>query len=101
MAKYVFPAIFSGETDGGYTVKFPDVKGCLTQGDDMADAVDMAEDVLCLMLYHIEENGDEPPEPSEPGEFILEENEIVSLVHCDTMEYRRLEHNAQCIMHNS
>jgi predicted RNase H-like HicB family nuclease len=54
MAKYVYPAIFTKEKDGGYSVCFPDVESCYTDGDDMADALEMAEDVLCLMLYDME-----------------------------------------------
>lgn len=37
MAKYVYPAIFTPEKGGGYSIAFPDVEGCFTQGKDMAD----------------------------------------------------------------
>jgi predicted RNase H-like HicB family nuclease len=89
MAKYVYPAIFSKDEDGLIFVDFPDVKSCYTQGNDMADALEMAEDVLCLTLYHLEKDGKEIPEPSAPGAFTLKENDVVSLVHCDTIFYKR------------
>ncbi|MCL2053423.1 MAG: type II toxin-antitoxin system HicB family antitoxin [Oscillospiraceae bacterium] len=89
MAKYVFPAIFTTEEKGLVAVDFPDIPHCYTGGDDMADAIEMAEDVLCLKLYGIEEKGGDIPTPSELGSFKLDKNSIVSLIRCDTLEYRR------------
>ena len=51
MSKYVYPAIFTSEPDGGYSVYFPDLEGCYTCGDTLADALFMAEDALALILY--------------------------------------------------
>ena len=44
MAKYVYPAVFYAETEGGYSVIFPDIDGCYTQGETMAEALEAAED---------------------------------------------------------
>lgn len=49
--RYAYPAVFTPETDGGFSVNFPDLEGCYTCGDDMPDALMMAEDVLALVLY--------------------------------------------------
>ena len=54
MSKYVYPAIFTSEPDGGYSVYFPDLEGCYTCGDTLADALFMAEDALALILYGYE-----------------------------------------------
>ena len=54
MAKYAYPAIFTKE-ENGYSVAFPDIDGCFTCGDTLPDAMEMAEDALCLMLYDREE----------------------------------------------
>lgn len=48
MSKYVFPAVFELE-DGLYNVLFPDLPGCYTCGNDLADALYMAEDALAGM----------------------------------------------------
>ena len=55
MSKYVYPAIFTPEESGGYSVRFPDVKNCFTDGDTLAEALTNAEDALCLMLYDLEQ----------------------------------------------
>ena len=38
--KLVYPALFTPFKDGsgGYTVEFPDLPGCVTEGEDMAEA---------------------------------------------------------------
>lgn len=88
MARYVYPAIFTPEKDGGYSIAFPDVEGCFTQGKDMADGIEMAEDALCLMLYDMEERGEEIPAPSGIKAVKCNADEFVTLISCDTMEYR-------------
>ncbi len=50
MAKYVYPAVFTQE-EKGFSVWFPDLEGCYTCGDDLNDAIRMAEDVLAYVLY--------------------------------------------------
>lgn len=89
MAKYAYPAIFTPAAEGGYTVKFPDVPNCFTEGDTIAEALEMANDVLCLTLYDLEESGKPIPAVSEVSEIRAESGEIVSLVACDTLEYRK------------
>lgn len=93
MAKYVYPAVFTPEEDGGYLVRFPDVEGCYTDGDSLADALEMANDALCLMLYGCEVDGTEIPAPSKPTDVACEAGSFVSLVSCDTDWYRRYYHS--------
>lgn len=89
MAKYVFPAVFTQEESGLFAVKFPDLKGCYTSGDSLADAVEMAEDALCLKLYGMEEKGEEIPQASTIADIQKDTDSIVSFVACDTLEYRK------------
>ncbi|MEF9946527.1 MAG: type II toxin-antitoxin system HicB family antitoxin [Lachnospiraceae bacterium] len=55
MKKLFYPAIFQ-EGNNGFTVFFPDVNGCITCGDDMGDAYEMAFDCLGLVLSYMEDN---------------------------------------------
>lgn len=93
MAKYVYPAVFYAETEGGYSVIFPDIDGCYTQGETMAEALEAAEDALALMLYDAEEAERKIPSPSNILDIAVEKGAIVSLVHCDTIEYRKFFSN--------
>lgn len=88
MAKYVYPAVFTPE-DGGYIVTFPDFESCYTEGDSLEEAMKMANDVLCLTLYDMEETGKAIPAPSQIKTVTADEESFVSLVRCDTVEYRK------------
>ena len=91
--KYAYTAVFTPEEKGAYSVHFPDIQGCYTCGDDMADAVEMAKDALCLMLYDMEQNTKTIPVASNPRDIKLENNEFTSVVACDTEFYRRFYEN--------
>ena len=87
--RYAFPAIFEPDKEaGGYSVHFPDLENICTQGDDFKEAMDMAEDVLCLMLYDMERKKAEIPEASTPADLKTKPNDIVNLVACDTRFYK-------------
>jgi len=93
MAKYAYPAVFTPAEEGGYTVNFPDLEGCFTEGDDMAETLYMAEDVLALILYGYETDGRAIPVPSSPSSIELAPGEFVNFVACDTLAYRKMYNN--------
>ena len=93
MAKYVYPAIFTPEENGAYSIVFPDLDGCYTCGDDLEDGIEMAEDALALVLYGYEKDGRTIPAPSKHTELTVNGEEFVNYVACDTMAYRKRFNN--------
>jgi predicted RNase H-like HicB family nuclease len=93
MAKYVYPAVFTEEVNGQYSVNFPNVECCYTDGNTLAEAIENAKDVLCMMLYELEQEHKEVPKPSNRNDIELESNEFVNLISCDTEFYRRYYEN--------
>ena len=92
--KYVYPAVITPEENDLYSVDFPDLRNCFTSGKGLADALEMAQDVLSMTLYDLEEKGVSIP-PATPIEKLPHEpNEVVTLVTCDTLEYRKFYSNA-------
>lgn len=89
MAKYVYPAVFTPESIGGYSINFPDLPHCYTQGDDMQDGYKMAEDVACSVLVDLENERQEIPAPSDPASLHLEPGEFTALIGADTLAYRQ------------
>jgi len=89
MAKYIYPAIFTKEDDGGYSVVFPDLESCYTCGDTLEQAMDMAEDCLALVLYGYETDQKEIPAASSIDSISTSSDEFVSLIKCDTLSYRK------------
>ena len=79
--KYVYPAVFTPEDNGQFSVYFPDLEGCYTSGDNLWDAIYMAEDVLAMTLVSYEDKAKIIPVlseklPLEEGEF---QNYIASI----------------------
>lgn len=90
MAKYAYPAVFTPEENGQFSVCFKDLQGCYTCGNDIEDAIEMAEDVLALTLYGYEVDHKNIPQPSALNSIELKENEFVNYIRCDTLEYRKM-----------
>lgn len=93
MAKYAYPAIFTPENDGSYSVNFPDLEGCYTCGDSLEDAIEMAEDALALVLYGYEKDERKIPAPSSLDSIELNTGDFLNYIACDTMEYRKMYNN--------
>lgn len=88
MAKYVYPAIFTPEENGQYSVSFPDIEGCYSGGDSLAEAIEMAEDALALMLYHYEQEKRTAPSVSAADAIEIKDGSFVNYIACDTLVYQ-------------
>lgn len=55
MKNTAYPVIFEKEKDG-YFVTVPDLNKN-TQGEDLADAIAMARDLICLWIVDLEDDG--------------------------------------------
>lgn len=91
--KKVYPTIFT-QADDVVLIEVPDM-GILTEGKDIADAVEMARDAIGLKGISLEDDKLEVPEPSEmsdidiqKGTFIEDGKSFVSLVDVDFLAYR-------------
>ena len=82
---YVYPAVLTPEGEG-WSVEFPDVEGAITCGDDLAQALAMAQDALALMLTEMEKDQKTPNKPTAMEKVAREAGEIVTLVRADTEE---------------
>ena len=88
--KLYYPAIFRPKGDGleGYTLRFPDLPGCFTMGDDITECHSMAQDAIGLMLEDYAEK--DYPVPSSITDVDLSnypEGSFVSLVCFDKELY--------------
>ena len=91
MLKLVYPACFYPCEEGGYTVTFPDLPGCVTEGDTLSEAIDMAIDAASGWLLEYVEDNKQLPNSSNikdvvPNEY---ENGFVSLISVDLDEYSK------------
>ena len=85
--KLLYPAIFIPYEEG-FTVEFPDLPGCITQGDSLEEAFEMAEDVACGWILTSVEEGEEIPKPSQISNH-YSDNVIVNYVKLDIGKYAK------------
>lgn len=86
--KLFYPAVFA-EEEVGYSVCFPDIKGCITEGETMEEAFEMAQEALGLMISCVRDAREEVPQPSKPTEIKAKKGQVVVIVELDYAEYLR------------
>ena len=79
-----YPAIFHAE-DGGFWVEFPDPPGCVTEGNNIAEAIAEASSALGGFLGSTLDRGIELPAPSDPRAIAVEDDDFVSVVIADPL----------------
>ena len=85
--KLLYPAVFTPSEEGGYTVSFPDLQGCFTEGDDLIEAIEMAADVASGWILGEIEEGNDFAKPSEINSLDVPKGSIVNLVLLDIDSY--------------
>ena len=91
-ASYVYPALFHHNAeDGSYTVTFPDLPGCITEGKDLDEALYMAQSAMSLWLEYSLDHKDLIPTPSALTAVRAETGEFVNLVRADVRDGRAVK----------
>lgn len=85
--KLYYPAIFVPYM-GSFTVEFPDLPGCVTQGDSLEEAFEMAEDAACGWILTSIEDGEEIPSPSYVRKMDVAEG-FINYITLDIDEYAK------------
>lgn len=98
MGKLFYPAIFHKAEEGGFWISFPDIPECLTEGDNMQQAYEMAVEALGLALVNRKEEKEEKEEIPTPSEIdkIHEEDGTIVIIEFDMQEYLR-KHNSRAV----
>ena len=89
MKKIFYPAIFHKAEEGGFWISFPDIPECMTQGDDIQHAYEMAVEALGLSITSMVEEGVELPIPSEPYNITLDSNSFCVVIEFDMLAYKK------------
>ena len=77
--RYFYPAVFTYEDGQEIAVTFPDLDAA-TSGTDQNDALLSARELLGCVLFGLEEDGEDIPQPSQLKDVALEINESCQLV---------------------
>ncbi len=64
LKKLTYQGVFEPAEGTAFGVYFPDLPGCTSYGETLAEAQKNAQDALGLHIYGLEQDGDPVPEPS-------------------------------------
>lgn len=86
--KLIYPAIFTPCLEKeGFTVEVPDLPGCVTEGDSLADAIDMAVDAASGWILGELEEGKPYPSASDHSNITAPDGSFVNLIVLDIDAY--------------
>ena len=88
MAEYVYPAVFHANSDGSYTITYPDIPGCISEGKSLNDALSMAQSALTQWMEYLLERKETVPAASRIQEVSVEQDEFVNLVCANVRDNR-------------
>lgn len=86
--KLVYEVIFTPFENGeGYTVEVPDLPGCVTEGDNLAEAIEMGQDAASGWILGELEDGHSFPRPSIPSSISIPEGSFANFLVLDIDAY--------------
>ena len=87
--KLIYPAIFKPFTDqsGGYVVEFPDLPGCVTEGKNLEQAIEMGIDAASGWILGELEDGEQIPRASDYFEITAENGCMINMLLLDIDAY--------------
>jgi len=88
MMQYVYPAVFHSNDDGTFTVIFPDLPGCITEGKSLENALYMAQDAMTVWLEYALDHKEPVPAASPLQSVILEPDEFANLIRAEVRDNR-------------
>lgn len=89
MNRLFYPALFHKADEGGFWISFPDIPECLTEGDNMDDAYNMAIDALGLCLTDMEKNNILLPAPSPIDKITVDDDAVLVVIEFDMLTYKK------------
>jgi len=71
MKQLTYRVLLNKEPEGGYTVNVPSLPGCITYGDNLDHAIEMAKEAIELYIESLVEHGETVPDESNTLEYSL------------------------------
>ncbi|WP_448529852.1 type II toxin-antitoxin system HicB family antitoxin [Raineya sp.] len=68
---YTYRIILQKEPEGGYTVFVPALAGCITYGENIDEAIEMAKEAIEVYIEELKDRGEPIPDDSNTLEYSL------------------------------
>lgn len=91
MAEYVYPALFHANNDGSFTITYPDLPGCISEGKSLANAMYMAQSALTEWIEYLTDKKENIPPASTFNSMEIAEGEFVNLIRVEIKDSRAVK----------
>lgn len=91
MSEYVYPALFHPNDDDTYTITYPDLPGCISEGKTIGNAMYMAQSALTQWVEYLIDKGQAIPSASSLRDIRTEGNEFVTLIRSEVKDGRAVK----------
>lgn len=71
MTQRTYRILMTREPEGGFTVNVPALPGCVTFGENIDHAMEMAKEAIALYVETLQAEGDAVPDDSQTLEYSL------------------------------
>jgi predicted RNase H-like HicB family nuclease len=89
--EYVYPAIFHRNEDKSYTVTYPDLPGCISEGKTLGNAIYMAQSALTQWIGYLVDKKQKIPCASSIEEVKPSDGEFVNLICAEGRDARAVK----------
>lgn len=91
MKEYVYPALFHPNEDGTFTITYPDLPGCISEGKSLGNAMHMAQAALTQWIEYLVDKKQNIPQASEAQSIKAENGDFVNLIRADVKDGRAVK----------
>jgi predicted RNase H-like HicB family nuclease len=89
--EYVYPAVFHRNKDESYTVSFPDLPGCISEGKTLGNAMYMAQSALTQWIGYLADKKQEIPSASSVKKIKTSNGEFVNFICAEVRDARAVK----------
>jgi predicted RNase H-like HicB family nuclease len=89
--EYVYPAIFHRNKDESYTVIYPDLPGCISEGKSLGNAMYMAQSALTQWIGYLADKKKEIPQASSAEKVKTSKAEFVNLICAEVKDAKAVK----------
>jgi len=91
--EFVYPAVFHKNDDGSFTIIYPDLPGCISEGKSLSNALYMAQSALSQWIEYLSDKSVPIPSASDAKAITLEKGDFVNLIRCELRDSHAVRRN--------
>ena len=88
--EYIYPAIFDPNDDGSFTIEYPGLPGCISEGKSLANVLYMTQNALAEWLEYLVDKKQKIPPSSDIKDIKVIGDQFVNLVRVEVKDGRAI-----------